>query len=134
LLETNRDVRIYIENMFDQTPELLQRLAQKLSAHPNFGVCFDLAHASITATPVEHWVGALAPYIRHCHLSDCDGQSDCHWPLGRGVLDFPRFFELLRRHRIKASLVIEVEGIEAQRKSLAYLKSCGLTNIAEPDF
>lgn len=122
LLEANRDVGVYIENMFDQTPELLRRLAERLADHPNFGVCLDFAHASISPTGIERWFEALAPYIQHCHINDCDGIGDLHWPLDRGALNIPRFIELLEKYGVTASVVIEVKGADAQRGSLEYLR------------
>jgi len=127
VLEANPDIGIYIENMFDFTPDLLCRLADRLAGHPNFGVCLDFAHACLSPTPIERWVDALKPHIRHCHLNDCDGRGDSHWPLGRGVLDIPGFFALLEKHRIKSTLLLEIRGTQNQRESLEYLRSRGLT-------
>ena len=36
---------VYLENMFDEEPELLRRLADDLSDGPRFGVCYDMAHS-----------------------------------------------------------------------------------------
>ena len=133
VLEANPDIGIYIENMFDFTPDLLCRLADRLAGHPNFGVCLDFAHASLSPTPVERWVDALKSHIRHCHLNDCDGRGDSHWPLGRGALDIPGFFALLEKHRVKSTLLLEVRGIEGQRESLEYLRLLGLMNRPSQD-
>lgn len=126
VLISNPDIDLYMENMFDFTPHLLCRLADRLASHPNFGVCLDFAHACLSPTPIEQWVEALKPYMRHCHLNDCDGRGDTHWPLGRGALDIPGFFRLLEKHRVKSTLLLEISGIENQRESLAYLKTQGL--------
>lgn len=126
VLEANPDIDLYIENMFDFTPHLLCQLASRLASHPNFGVCLDFAHACLSPTPIGQWVEALAPTLRHCHLNDCDGRGDTHWPLGRGVLDIPGFFALLTQHQAKCTLLLEVSGIENQRESVAYLKTRGL--------
>ena len=48
MLRENREIDLLIENMFDDTPELLLRLSERLSAHPNYGVCLDFAHASLS--------------------------------------------------------------------------------------
>jgi sugar phosphate isomerase/epimerase len=126
--EENPRVHVYIENMFDFTPDLLCRLAERLSRYPNFGVCLDFAHACLSPTPIGSWVAALKPFIRHCHLNDCDGLGDSHWPLGSGILDIEGFFALLTKYGIKSTLLLEVRGIEAQRQSLEYLQSRGLCN------
>lgn len=126
MLEENPQIDIYIENMFDFTPDLLCRLAQHLSCYPNFGVCLDFAHACLSPTPIQSWISALKPMIRHCHLNDCDGHGDSHWPLGRGILDIEGFFALLAKHGITSTFLLEVKGIKAQRQSLEYLESRGL--------
>lgn len=130
VLAANRDLSVYIENMFDEEPELLLRLSERLSAESNYGVCFDFAHASLSRTGIEHWLEALAPYLKHVHLNDCDGTEDSHLALGRGVLDIPKFFELLNQYRFAGSILIEVNGLERQRESLIYLQNHGLVTGA----
>lgn len=126
VLEANPDVGVYIENMFDFTPDLLRRLAERLAQYRNFGVCLDFAHACLSPTPIERWIEALSPHVRHCHLNDCDGLGDTHWPLGRGALDIPGFFGLMEKYRVRSTILLEIKGIEAQRESLEYLRSRGL--------
>jgi sugar phosphate isomerase/epimerase len=126
ILEDNRDIHIYIENMFDFSPELLLRLSERLSGNPNYGVCLDFAHACLSPTKIEKWVETLAPYIKHIHINDCDGTSDSHFALGRGVLDIPGFFVRIAQYNLKATLLIEVRGIDNQKKSLEYLRTHGL--------
>lgn len=126
VLQGNREIDILIENMFDESPELLLRLSERLSTHPNYGVCLDFAHASLSQTGIERWVEQLSPYIRHVHINDCDGREDNHLPLGRGVLDIPAFFALLERYQVDTSILIEVKGVENQRESLDYLRARNL--------
>lgn len=123
VLAANRDVSIYIENMFDEDPELLRQLSERLTDNPNYGVCFDFAHASLSKASVERWLEALAPYLKHIHFNDCDGLEDSHLPLGRGTLNIPAFLALLRRYRFAGSMLIEVNGIERQRECLSYLRA-----------
>lgn len=126
VLEENPDIGIYVENMFDFAPELLRRLAERLARYENFGVCLDFAHACLSPTPLERWVEALHPYVRHCHINDCDGRADLHYPIGRGVLDIAGFFGLLKKYRIDGTILLEVRGLENQRESLEYLRARGL--------
>lgn len=123
ILAANPEIDLYIENMFDQTPDLLKSLAERLSVYPNFGVCLDFAHACLSQTGIERWVEPLAPYIKHIHLNDCDGLEDNHLALGRGVLDIPGFFALLEQYRVSGSILLEVKGTERQRESLDYLRA-----------
>jgi sugar phosphate isomerase/epimerase len=89
-------------------------------------VCLDYAHACLSPTKPGRWVEALACHIRHCHLNDCDGRTDSHLALGRGTLDIEGFFALIDQYRVRASLLLEVRGIENQRESLEYLLARGL--------
>ncbi|MCE5189408.1 MAG: sugar phosphate isomerase/epimerase [Eubacteriales bacterium] len=130
VLQTNRTIGIYIENMFDQSPDLLLRLSEQLCVYPNYGVCLDFAHACLSQTKIEDWVEPLAPYIRHIHLNDCDGLEDSHLALGRGKMDIPGFFSLLEQYRVSGSVLLEVRGIEDQRESLEYLRARGLLREA----
>ena len=60
---------VYLENMFDEEPDLLRRLAEDLSDEPRFGVCYDMAHAYLSQTPLTDWNQALLPYVCHLHIN-----------------------------------------------------------------
>ena len=38
ILEANKDLDIYLENMFDTSPDMLKMLAERLSVYSNFGL------------------------------------------------------------------------------------------------
>lgn len=117
------DVNIYIENMFDDSPELLARLAEKLKDVPNFGVCFDYAHAHVFGEEkeIDKWVEALAPYIKHVHINDNDFHEDLHLAVGDGKIDWDKFKANREKFFPDASILVEVSGEEKIRKSLNYL-------------
>ena len=50
------DLEIYMENMFDRTPDMLCGLAKRLEDITNFGVCFDYAHAAVYGSDIDGWV------------------------------------------------------------------------------
>lgn len=113
---------IYMENMFDKTPDMLAELAEALRDVQNFGVCLDYAHGAITDCPCETWVRTLAPYIRHMHINDNDLHDDLHRSVGNGNIDWKRFDDLIHQYKIDSSVLVEVNGYEAQKTSLEYLK------------
>ncbi|MCF0242393.1 MAG: sugar phosphate isomerase/epimerase [Treponema sp.] len=117
------EINIYIENMWDQTPDHLQNLAKEMTDLANFGLCFDYAHAGISKTDTEEWSKKLGPYIKHVHINDNDGKSDLHLALGDGITDWNKFFELKYRFFNDASVLIETSSIENQRKSLKFLNT-----------
>lgn len=114
--------QIFMENMFDEAPDILARLAEEMKNVDNFGVCLDYAHAALTPVSGSEWVRTLAPYIRHMHVNDNDLHNDLHQPVGYGKIDWNRFNQLMERYQIDSSVLIEVNGIDKAGKSLNYLK------------
>jgi sugar phosphate isomerase/epimerase len=91
-----RRIPIYIENMFDDDPQPLRRLADQLNS-PYFQLCLDIAHAAIFSNvDLAEWVAVFKPHLRHVHMNDCHGEWDDHLGLGEGVLDIPRAIALLK--------------------------------------
>ena len=43
LLDEYRDINIYLENMFDSSPDILRKISEQLVKYPNYGICFDYA-------------------------------------------------------------------------------------------
>ena len=118
--------QIYMENMFDEAPDVLAGLAEKMQGVKNFGVCLDYAHAMLSKCPGREWVETLAPYIRHIHINDNVIKNDLHLAVGAGKLDWQEFDGLIRQCRIEAPVLVEVNGYEAQKESLQYMKSHGI--------
>lgn len=113
-----------MENMFDTDPELLAKLAERMADVPNFGVCFDYAHAQVFGDEnrMEEWVKMLAPYVKHLHINDNDLRSDLHLPLGEGKIDWNKFRQFYESYFSQASVLIEVTGLERAKRSLQFLE------------
>ncbi len=112
---------IYMENTFEQTPEVFERLMHRMGDLPNFALCLDYAHAVLTPTPPEIWVKTLAPHIRHIHLNDNDLKKDLHLVPGEGKIDYAQFVQLLRSYQVHAPILLELKGLERQEKALTAL-------------
>nr|MCR5830247.1 TIM barrel protein [Lachnospiraceae bacterium] len=124
LIDDFPTLEIYVENMYDDTPELLRRLAEALRDEPRFGVCFDLAHAYLWEVPLKEWIDELSPYIRHIHANDNHKDQDSHMAIGTGSLDWSilNYRQLIKN---KPSILIEVSDEEKLMKSYNYLiKNC----------
>lgn len=117
------DMCIYLENMFDTKPHDLADLAERMKDVMNFGICFDYAHAFISASPLSTWAKELSPYIKHVHINDNDGISDLHLAVGDGTIEWDSFAKLRELYFKDASVLIETSSIESQRRSLEYLKN-----------
>ena len=120
------EINVYLENMFDTEPDDMADLAENMSDVPNFGLCFDYAHAYLTKTPLSVWAEVLSPYIKHVHINDNDGREDLHLAIGDGTIDWVKFARLREMYFPKASVLIETTPIEYQKKSIKYLRKNGL--------
>lgn len=118
--------QIFIENMFDEAPDILAGLAEQMQGIKNFGICLDYAHAVLSGCPGREWIETLTPYIRHIHINDNDLKNDLHLAVGAGQVDWQEFDELIRQYRIEAPVLVEVNGYEAQKESLEYMKQYGI--------
>ena len=115
------DLNIYLENMFDVTPELLAKAARGLSGTKNFGVCLDLAHAYLSGMPLKEWIRELDGHIKHIHINDNDGREDLHLAVGDGSMDWNILKDDLL-FKDDPSVLIEVSGQEKLEASVKYLK------------
>ena len=119
LAEKYPKMEILIENMFDDSAEMLTRLAEECKDISNFGVCFDVAHATLWTKNLDEWINSLNKYIRHIHINDNDLEHDLHLAMGEGEIDF----SFLKKNcfPFAESLLLEVNGIEKFKKSYEFL-------------
>lgn len=123
-LDKYKDIQICIENMFDDSPELLARLGEAMKDREGFGICFDYAHAHVFGREkdIRYWVESLAPYVKHIHINDNDFTNDLHLAVGAGKIDWNCFKTSYEKYFPKASVLIEVNGIERITSSLDFLR------------
>lgn len=122
LLEDYPDMNIYLENMFDREPDLLQRIAQRLEKYDNFGICLDWAHANIYGSNMTDWVDRLKGWVKHIHINDNDLRRDLHDAVGSGLIDWRFFKQCYDRYFSECSLLIETSKPMMQIGSLEYLR------------
>jgi len=125
VLEGNPGMNIYLENMFDATPDVLEQLSERLAKYNNFGVCLDYAHASLSKTEPKEWARRLGRFIKHVHVNDNDMVSDLHLAWGDGVLNRLDFYECYERYLKGATVLVETSGTENTIRSLNKLKEEG---------
>lgn len=114
--------QIFMENMFDESPDVLAEFAGRMQEISNFGICMDYAHAAVSQTAAKEWMRQLAPFIKHMHINDNDLKNDLHEPVGDGQIDWQQFGQLIRQYQVDATVLVEVSDIEKQKKSLEYMK------------
>lgn len=115
------DIMIYLENSFEFSPDAFVKLMEKVEDIPNVRLCLDYGHAVLTSTPLDEWVGRMAPYIAHMHVNDHDLKADLHLAPGEGQIDFAYFKELMKKNNINVSTLLEVNGIDRQTKALEFM-------------
>lgn len=118
ILQKYPDMNIFLENMFDTSPDIMARLAEKLCSHKNFGICFDYAHAALTEIPLKIWAERFGPYVRHMHINDNDLVSDLHLAVGDGKINWNEFYSVCEEFSNDFSILIETSSIENQIKSI----------------
>ena len=129
ILEDNTDINIYIENMFDKSPDVLKGLAKALCKYDNFGVCLDYGHVSISKVSPKEWINSLGEYVKHIHINDNDLLSDLHLSWGDGKVDRRLFYEAYEEIMPNATVLIENASIESQVKSLKKLEEENFINL-----
>ncbi|MBR6071334.1 MAG: sugar phosphate isomerase/epimerase [Acholeplasmatales bacterium] len=121
LIEEYKDLEIYIENMFDLDPYLLERLIKEIN-HPRIGVCLDIAHASISNVEIDEWFRVLGKFIKHIHINDNDRISDSHSELGKGIIDYRNAYKYINSLKQDISILIEIKDYDKTVNSINYLK------------
>ncbi len=122
ILKSYPDMNIYLENMFDTTPDLMGALSERLCSYNNYGVCLDYAHASLSKVAPEVWAERLGKYVKHIHINDNDLVSDLHLAWGDGEIDRQSFYQCYDKYMHGASVLIETSTMENVKKSLEMLK------------
>lgn len=113
--------QIFMENMFDEAPDVLAELAGRMQEVSNFGICLDYAHAVISETEAEEWLRQLAPFVKHMHINDNDLKYDLHEAVGSGQVDWKQFVKFMEQYQLDTTVLVEVTGVEKQIKSLEYM-------------
>jgi endonuclease IV len=125
IIEENPDINIYIENMFEQDPYIIKKVAKALSEYDNFGLCLDWSHAVLSKTNPQIWAEELKEYVKHIHLNDNDLKVDTHLAWGSGQINRNQFYNCYDRYLSDATILIETVDIPDQRASLRQLEEDG---------
>lgn len=128
VLEKHPEISIYLENMFDTTPDIMERMSEVLCKYPNYGVCLDYAHAALSKAAPEVWAERLGRFVKHIHINDNDLVSDRHLAWGNGQIDRAAFYRSYDRYMSNATVLIETTSAENQLRSLEVLESEGFIN------
>ncbi len=121
------DTVIVLENVYENNPEILNRLINSLNKFDNIRFCFDTGHFNaFSNVPLEEWMESLGTCIGEIHLHDNDGRTDEHAPVGEGNFPFRRFFEFLSENDIRPIITIEPHTEENLWHTLKNIKNMKL--------
>ena len=125
MLEKYPDIYIYLENMFDTTPDIMEKMSEELCKYSNFGICLDYAHASLSKVEPHIWAKRLGKYVRHIHINDNDLVSDLHLAWGNGKINRDLFYESYVKYMSGATVLIETSLMENKLQSIEVLEREG---------
>ncbi len=123
-LASLKGVRIAIENIFEDNPENLAMLMDRLQ-HPSFGLCFDTGHFNLfSSITLKQWLEITGTErIFELHVHDNDSTRDHHWAPGEGIFPFDELFTILNLpERDDIVLTVEAHNMEHVKKSLEFFK------------
>ena len=126
ILDEYPTLEVFLENMFDEDPNMLYRLAVEMQEQERFGICFDYAHATVFGQNIDMWADKLLPFTKHIHINDNNLNVDMHQSIGKGAIDWHQFNRLIKQSRTDSSVLIEVNGLQKQEESLQYMKKYGI--------
>lgn len=115
--------RLAIENIYEETPETLVRLADSVDS-PWFGHCFDIGHWHLFGREnLPEWLEAIGPRLLHLHLHDNHGRADEHLPVGAGTIDFTPLQNFLARRSALPSITLEAHSFDHLQRSLQRVRT-----------
>ncbi|MCL2408514.1 MAG: sugar phosphate isomerase/epimerase [Oscillospiraceae bacterium] len=101
--------KIYIENLIDETPEIMSQLCDDVG-DSRFKICLDTGHACCNSSiNTTEWIKVLGKRIEHVHLHNNDKLSDRHWSLGKGILDMAEIMRDLLEYTDAHTFVLECD-------------------------
>ena len=123
LREVPADMTLALENVMDEDPRLLRAVLEAVD-DPRLVCCWDVGHANtrVSALPPGEWIAPLAPWLRHVHIHNNDGDWDLHAPLGQGSIPMEHVLDTLLEQCPAADFTIENMNC---RPSLDWLREKG---------
>ena len=88
LLQIDREAAPYLMARVEWLPDT------EPADDPRIGICYDVGHSNIISeVGQDQWLETLAPYLKHLHIHNNDGERDYHRALTEGTLDIERLLD-----------------------------------------
>lgn len=118
-----KGLRLVVENTFEPGPGLILDAVEAAGA-PNVGLLFDVAHHHLYGKiPLDEWLRCWAGRIEEVHITDNNGDWDCHLAPGMGGIDFARFFGILKKLSLRPVYTFEPHDVEAFADTMRYIQA-----------
>ena len=119
------DLTIMVENVFEEDPLLLKKLASEFNRRDQLQVCLDVGHANVMVHtslrerqaktwPVEEWIRELGDLVSHYHIHNNFGDKDTHRSLGDGTVDMASILETIEAYN-PSPYTITLESKDCRR-------------------
>lgn len=108
LADVPESMVLAVENVMEPGPEMLVEIVRQVE-DPRLGLCLDVGHANsrVSETPPLDWISPMAPYLRHVHLHNNDGDMDLHQSLGEGSVPMEAVLDTVLTDCPQATFTIE---------------------------
>jgi sugar phosphate isomerase/epimerase len=117
----NYGIRVMLENVYEQDPELLAAAIRRIDLD-NVQLCLDVGHLNaFGGGDFEGWLAILWPFIGHLHLHDNQGVLDDHQALGTGNVPLDFVLTYLAERDQKPLITLEPHQEGSLAPSLQYL-------------
>lgn len=115
LSETRYRGIILIENIFEETPEMIKEYIETIDRN-NIRINLDIGHAKLGKVDLEQWIRELKDYISYMHIHSNDGVHDSHQTPNE--LEIKNLYQLLEKYDINPVLSLEydIEHLEQEIK------------------
>lgn len=94
--ELPSDFTVYIENVFDDEPDLLCETIEGIG-DSRYKICLDIGHANAVGKggtdEVLGWIERMGSSIGHLHLHNNDGTGDSHDHINKGTLEIDKVLQ-----------------------------------------
>jgi sugar phosphate isomerase/epimerase len=109
-LARNPGLRIHLENVMDEDPQLIDSLVESVDS-PAFDVALDIGHVfCYSKASLTQWISRLGSKIGYVHLHDNHGRADEHLALGQGSIPLIQTLDQLRCEALNAIWSVESGG------------------------
>lgn len=116
--ETNFQGTIVIENVFENTPEMLVDY-MNIVDFPNMKVNLDIGHARVGDAELSEWLEALKGKIAYMHIHTNDGVYDQHLPMSPE--DVNELYQTLDEYNLNPVLSLEYQAEDLKAEIGKYL-------------